>query len=231
MSPSISASGAHDQPQPSESRSTTSSSSLPSEALHQSGANIDDTANSPSRPRGLPPAASARGQPTRWQRGALTRPSGPIEPTPARDRATVRSDAARRRGGFSAPPDTRQDPRSSAANTSASLLEPPIHRTHSTIGNRKPKVYKDCTVRYGLSVSTNEPASLQLALANKNWKHAMDDEYLALMKTKTWHLVPHKQGINLIDCKWVYKIKRKLMEQLIGIKLDQWQKVLNKDIA
>jgi hypothetical protein len=23
------------------------------------------------------------------------------------------------------------------------------------------------------------------------------------------HLVPHKQGINLIDCKWVYRIKRK----------------------
>jgi histone deacetylase 1/2 len=37
---------------------------------------------------------------------------------------------------------------------------------------------------------------------------AMDVEYTALMKNKTWHLVPPEQGRNLIDCKWVYKIKR-----------------------
>lgn len=37
----------------------------------------------------------------------------------------------------------------------------------------------------------------------------MDSEYQALMKNKTWHLVPPKKGLNVIDCKWVYKIKRK----------------------
>ena len=37
----------------------------------------------------------------------------------------------------------------------------------------------------------------------------MDSEYNALMKNKTWHLVPPKHGDNIIDCKWVYKIKRK----------------------
>lgn len=37
----------------------------------------------------------------------------------------------------------------------------------------------------------------------------MDKEYPALMKNKTWHLVPPHKGINVIDCKWVYKIKRK----------------------
>ena len=44
---------------------------------------------------------------------------------------------------------------------------------------------------------------------DRNWKAAMDSEYLALMKNKTWHLVPPKKGINIIDCKWVYKVKRK----------------------
>jgi hypothetical protein len=29
------------------------------------------------------------------------------------------------------------------------------------------------------------------------------------MKNKTLHLVPPKKGINVIDCKWVYKVKRK----------------------
>jgi hypothetical protein len=38
----------------------------------------------------------------------------------------------------------------------------------------------------------------------------MDIEYDALMKNKTWHLVPPQKGRNVIDCKWVYKIKRKV---------------------
>jgi histone deacetylase 1/2 len=40
-------------------------------------------------------------------------------------------------------------------------------------------------------------------------KEAMQQEYNALMKNKTWHLVPSPEDSNLIDCKWVYKIKRK----------------------
>jgi hypothetical protein len=37
----------------------------------------------------------------------------------------------------------------------------------------------------------------------------MDSEFEALQRNKTWHLVPPRKGINIIDCKWVYKIKRK----------------------
>ena len=37
----------------------------------------------------------------------------------------------------------------------------------------------------------------------------MDLEYAALMKTKTWHLVPSSHGKNIIDCKWVFKVKRR----------------------
>ena len=37
----------------------------------------------------------------------------------------------------------------------------------------------------------------------------MDEEYDALMRNKTWRLVPAGHGKNLIDCKWVYKVKRK----------------------
>lgn len=37
----------------------------------------------------------------------------------------------------------------------------------------------------------------------------MDKEFTALMYNKTWHLVSPVQGKNVIDCKWVYKIKRK----------------------
>jgi hypothetical protein len=37
----------------------------------------------------------------------------------------------------------------------------------------------------------------------------MTDEYHALIKNKTWRLVPLTPGKNLIDCKWVYKVKHK----------------------
>jgi histone deacetylase 1/2 len=56
---------------------------------------------------------------------------------------------------------------------------------------------------------TGEPNSVQEALANSKWKQAMEAEFDALKKNKTWRLVPSKSGQNIIDCKWVYKIKRK----------------------
>lgn len=37
----------------------------------------------------------------------------------------------------------------------------------------------------------------------------MQSEYDALIKNKTWHLVPSQRGQNIVGCKWVYKIKRK----------------------
>jgi hypothetical protein len=84
--------------------------------------------------------------------------------------------------------------------------------TRLSKGIRQPRVYKDETIRYdrlGLFTASGEPQFLQEALEDKNWKHAMDLEYSALMKNRTWHLVPPQKGRNVIDCKLVYKIKRK----------------------
>jgi histone deacetylase 1/2 len=82
-------------------------------------------------------------------------------------------------------------------------------RTRLQAGIRKPKVYTDGTVRYGFYTSTGEPQSLDEALGDQNWCNAMDVEYDALIKNKTWHLVPPTKGRNIIDCKWVWKVKRK----------------------
>ena len=81
--------------------------------------------------------------------------------------------------------------------------------TRSQSGIRKDKIYTDGTVRYGFLTTTGEPSTTDEALADNNWKEAMDLEYNALMKNKTWHLVPPQRGRNVIGCKWVYKIKRK----------------------
>jgi histone deacetylase 1/2 len=56
---------------------------------------------------------------------------------------------------------------------------------------------------------TTEPNSITEALADANWKKAMDIEYDALMQNKTWHLVPARRGQNIIDYRWVYKVKCK----------------------
>jgi histone deacetylase 1/2 len=99
---------------------------------------------------------------------------------------------------------------SSAATTDAAeAATPPGPRTWLRDGIRKPKIYTDGTVKYGCFTATGEPQSLDEALNSKDWKLAMDTEYDALINNKTWHLVPPKKGINVIDCKWVYKVKRK----------------------
>ena len=37
----------------------------------------------------------------------------------------------------------------------------------------------------------------------------MHSEYDALLRNETWHLVPPLPSQNVIDCKWVYKVKQK----------------------
>jgi hypothetical protein len=76
-------------------------------------------------------------------------------------------------------------------------------------GIHKPKIYMDGMVRYGMFTSSGEPQNHHEALGNDKWKKAIDDEYGAVLKNETWHLLSPKQGANVIDCKWVYKIKRK----------------------
>jgi histone deacetylase 1/2 len=91
-----------------------------------------------------------------------------------------------------------------------SIVPPPEARTRLQKGIRNPKKYTEGTVRYGmLASSIGEPCSLSDALGDQNWRKAMQEEYKALMENKTWHLVPPSNNKNLIDCKWVYRIKKK----------------------
>jgi histone deacetylase 1/2 len=111
--------------------------------------------------------------------------------------------------GAAAVPDGSGVAGGSGAAPSSAASPAPWPRTRAQDGIRKPKVYTDGTVRYGMSAISSEPCTIAEALGNSNWKKAMDVEYTALMKNKTWHLVPPERGRNVIDCKWVYKIKRK----------------------
>ena len=79
-----------------------------------------------------------------------------------------------------------------------------------------PRVLHDGTVFYDprsrtFSVVTSELVeshSLAEALQHPQWKTAMIEEYEALLQNQTWRLVPPEPGQNMVDCKWVYKLKR-----------------------
>ena len=89
------------------------------------------------------------------------------------------------------------------------IAQPKKYKDGTITYGRQPRIYKDAnSVRYGLLTSTGEPCSLSEALDDPNWKKAMEEEHEALLQNKTWRLVPPSTDKNLIDCKWVYRIKK-----------------------
>jgi histone deacetylase 1/2 len=91
------------------------------------------------------------------------------------------------------------------------LVSPPAPRPHTRLQSSivKPKIITNWRIRWCNLCVTGEPETPQEALKDPKWRVAIQVEYDALIKNKTWHLVPPSQGKNIIDCKWVFKIKRK----------------------
>jgi hypothetical protein len=64
----------------------------------------------------------------------------------------------------------------------------------------------------------------------------MDVEYQALVKNNTWHLVLRSEVKNVIDSKWVYKIKRhadgsidRYKARLVAKGIKQWYEIDYED--
>jgi histone deacetylase 1/2 len=51
------------------------------------------------------------------------------------------------------------------------------------------------------------PASVRSALADSNWRAAMQSEFDALKANGTWSLVPRPPGVNIVTGKWVFRHK------------------------
>lgn len=51
------------------------------------------------------------------------------------------------------------------------------------------------------------PYNYKSALKISQWKQDMQEEFDALQKQKTWHLMPLPPGKNLVSCKWIFKHK------------------------
>lgn len=61
------------------------------------------------------------------------------------------------------------------------------------------------------SLALDEPITYKQAVESEDsdrWRHAMKEEFDAHHKNKTWSIVPRRDDMNIIGCKWVYKIKR-----------------------
>lgn len=91
-------------------------------------------------------------------------------------------------------------PQNVSTNPSVAGLHPMF--TRSKIESLKPRIFA------AEVIDPQEPNSIHEALQDSNWMTAMQDEYNALMKNKTWTLSPLPPGKELIGCKWVYKLKR-----------------------
>ncbi|GKB27819.1 ribonuclease H-like domain-containing protein [Tanacetum coccineum] len=75
--------------------------------------------------------------------------------------------------------------------------------TRFRVGTNRP------TERLNLQVSSVSPLpkSYRDAFSDPNWKNAMRDEYHALVKNKTWTLVPRPPDTNIVRCMWLFRHK------------------------
>ncbi|GJY11383.1 putative RNA-directed DNA polymerase [Tanacetum coccineum] len=88
---------------------------------------------------------------------------------------------------------------------------PPITSTrpaHLRQNPPKTKRYDPSSFHTTTQPIVTEPTTFSVANKDPQWQQAMSEEYRALMKNGTWTLVPPVSNANVVDCKWVYKLKR-----------------------
>jgi hypothetical protein len=159
--------------------------------------------NAPGAHAATPPAAGAMNPPATG--GVTVPPAASLPSLPA----DVSSAGSSTPPGSPAPPSTASMAPASPPPASSPVADVPRPRTRLQGGIVKPKQYTDGCIRWCNACVTGEPSTVQEALGDPRWKQAMQDEYDALLRNHTWRLVPYKKGTNLIDCKSVFKIKRK----------------------
>ncbi|KAK1602234.1 hypothetical protein QYE76_016843 [Lolium multiflorum] len=111
----------------------------------------------------------------------------------------------------------------SSSSSSAPLLDPVVPLpadslrpvTRSLRGIHQRKQHTDGTVAWlatcmahASSDPHSKPRRFCAALSIPHWRAAMESEYDALLKNGTLQLVSPRPGVNVIDSKWVFKVKR-----------------------
>ncbi|KAK1611455.1 hypothetical protein QYE76_035128 [Lolium multiflorum] len=142
-------------------------------------------------PLGMDPEDDPPASPTLGSRAAS---SAPEEDPVASARSSPATSLSHARGASPSPPRTPA-PAATSTPDGASAVQPPAPAAPLP----RPRT----------RLQQGEPRNLPAALNDPNWRDAMQEEYNALLENKTWTLVPSSPNKNLIDCKWVYRIKRR----------------------
>uniref|UniRef100_A0A5B7AA01 Reverse transcriptase Ty1/copia-type domain-containing protein n=1 Tax=Davidia involucrata TaxID=16924 RepID=A0A5B7AA01_DAVIN len=102
---------------------------------------------------------------------------------------------------------------SQPSSTSTSSLShiPPATRNHPMVTKSQNNIFKPkqihVTTKHPL-LSSLEPTCVSQNLKDPHWRAAMSDEFNALVRNGTWDLVPSQPSLNVIGCKWVFRVKR-----------------------
>ncbi|KAI3526642.1 hypothetical protein L1887_05902 [Cichorium endivia] len=103
----------------------------------------------------------------------------------------------------STPPTIPPSPNTSPSHSTPSILPPRTRKQNPKYFNPS---FINSTTLHPIP-PTLEPTTYNQALKDPNWRHAMDQEFNALLQNGTWELVP-KASHNPIGCKWIFRIKR-----------------------
>ncbi|GFP97016.1 UDP-glycosyltransferase 78d2 [Phtheirospermum japonicum] len=82
-----------------------------------------------------------------------------------------------------------------------------VYRRSLMVIRAKADIYKPKTLCSEL-LDFTEPKFYIEALQHPKWKAALEEEYNALLKNKTWTLSSLPHGKSLVGCKWVFKLKK-----------------------
>lgn len=75
--------------------------------------------------------------------------------------------------------------------------------THSMQTRAKSGMHKS-----KVSIAASDPHQLMKPYKKKNWKQAIRDEFLALLRYETWSLVPLPANKKAIGCISVFKVEK-----------------------
>jgi hypothetical protein len=105
-------------------------------------------------------------------------------------------------------PSQLSPPHSSLPADSAATLEP-VTRTHSMVLRPSTMHRRQANVATSTAASVHsEPATFKQASQHLEWRQAMQQEFDALTATHTWDLVPHPSHTNIIQNKWIFRVKQ-----------------------
>ncbi|CAH9146153.1 unnamed protein product [Cuscuta epithymum] len=93
---------------------------------------------------------------------------------------------------------------------SSSNRHPPASRPHRTHHMVLRHMTRSIAPTANLTTTpTSEPTCFTQAVKSAVWRQAMDTEFNALLANQTWELIPPTPSMNIIGCKWVFRIKHK----------------------